>query len=297
MGLVERGKAARERLVLSHIRLVMYLAGKRKTALSSMDLIQVLGSLSKINPSRETKAVCVSRRTFIRRLVIAVDKNHNRTTIEPENLLRMTRSCPSMSLWSPVVCCLLFAHRLFCKPSIRARRNVGRAIALHNSIDRWETLNDPQDKRAAGRLYFAPAAVRARVVGGTSRPMNTTRSPFHYSYTCSFGDSTIHRAVPVCSCVLVCAHPPPFLATPPAGGRYRSAPGRGEIRSPERREVLHLCRLVVEGGLRKGGERKLSSARRTRGVLDFGLVFPFSFVRVTCSSSLSCVLWVCRAQT
>ncbi|CAM9323303.1 unnamed protein product [Ectocarpus sp. 12 AP-2014] len=42
LGLVERGKAARERLVLSHIRLVMYLAGKRKgrTALSSMDLIQ-----------------------------------------------------------------------------------------------------------------------------------------------------------------------------------------------------------------------------------------------------------------
>ncbi|CAN0321621.1 unnamed protein product, partial [Ectocarpus fasciculatus] len=42
VGLVERGKAARERLVLSHILLVMYLAGKRKgsTALSSMDLIQ-----------------------------------------------------------------------------------------------------------------------------------------------------------------------------------------------------------------------------------------------------------------
>ncbi|CAM9875185.1 unnamed protein product, partial [Ectocarpus sp. 4 AP-2014] len=42
VGLVERGKAARERLVLSHIRLVMYLAGKRKgrTPLSSMDLIQ-----------------------------------------------------------------------------------------------------------------------------------------------------------------------------------------------------------------------------------------------------------------
>ncbi|CAM9579495.1 unnamed protein product [Pylaiella littoralis] len=40
--LVERGTGARERLVLSHVRLVMYLAGKRggRTALSSMDLIQ-----------------------------------------------------------------------------------------------------------------------------------------------------------------------------------------------------------------------------------------------------------------
>ena len=41
--LVDRGTGARERLVLSHVRLVMFLAGKRggRTALSSMDLIQV----------------------------------------------------------------------------------------------------------------------------------------------------------------------------------------------------------------------------------------------------------------
>lgn len=41
--LVDRGTGARERLVLSHVRLVMFLAAKRggRTALSSMDLIQV----------------------------------------------------------------------------------------------------------------------------------------------------------------------------------------------------------------------------------------------------------------
>ena len=53
--LAERGTASRERLVLSHVRLVMFLASKRgrRTALSSMDLIQVCAS-----------AVCLESRSF-----------------------------------------------------------------------------------------------------------------------------------------------------------------------------------------------------------------------------------------